>query len=401
MIDLKGNMMISYLRRKPVPMRNTHCCESPDRRWRTFINWLFDSLTPGVPVARLTAFETGAAALKSSVYVWRGIVFAAFVVGIMVSLFPTAAFAWSGHPSLNTPIYVAPPVPPNQISQSRSVCGAVADGGGGTYVVFTDTARSKSYIEHLDKDGNIIIIDSRQSSIKCNPSVGNGVVSDGSGSIIISSDRIVADNAGGSITILWNRGDKSISVQRSNAIGNLVWNQTILSSGTTLSSGTIYDIGFTSDGKGGIFVVWSEFHGKTSQYDIYAQHLKHDGTVQWGKWGNGVYGVAISTATNWQKKPIIMKDGTGGAIIAWMDDRNGATGSDIYAQRVDANGNSQWVPNGVPIVIKNGTQAEPVMTRTSDGVIITWWDQRRGNHNDIYAQKIDYLSGEVQVSVNK
>jgi PKD repeat protein len=44
MIDLKGNMMISYLRRKPVPTRNAHCCKSPDRWWR-FIPALAVGLT--------------------------------------------------------------------------------------------------------------------------------------------------------------------------------------------------------------------------------------------------------------------------------------------------------------------------------------------------------------------
>ncbi len=57
--------MLSYLRRKRVLKRDTHCCQSPDRWWRSFTNWLFDSLTPGVSVAS----TMGTGSLKSPV--WR------------------------------------------------------------------------------------------------------------------------------------------------------------------------------------------------------------------------------------------------------------------------------------------------------------------------------------------
>jgi len=42
--------MTSYLRRKRVPTRDTNLGPLPNWRWRSFINWLFDSLTPSVPV---------------------------------------------------------------------------------------------------------------------------------------------------------------------------------------------------------------------------------------------------------------------------------------------------------------------------------------------------------------
>jgi len=47
--------------------------------------------------------------------------------------------------------------------------------------------------------------------------------------------------------------------------------------------------------------------------------------------------VALCTATGLQGSPTIASDGAGGAIVTWTDFRSG-TNSDIYAQRVDANG---------------------------------------------------------------
>jgi len=55
--------------------------ERPPNRWGLlFVNWLVNSLTPGVPV--VSTF--GASSLKSPASVWRGVVFVVLVVGMMV-----------------------------------------------------------------------------------------------------------------------------------------------------------------------------------------------------------------------------------------------------------------------------------------------------------------------------
>src|SRR5687768_18288989 len=41
-------------------------------------------------------------------------------------------------------------------------------------------------------------------------------------------------------------------------------------------------------------------------------------------------------------------DGAGGIIVAWEDRRS--TPSDIFAQRLNAAGVAQWLPNGIPIL---------------------------------------------------
>jgi hypothetical protein len=55
----------------------------------------------------------------------------------------------------------------------------------------------------------------------------------------------------------------------------------------------------------------------------------------------------ICTATNNQDFSRMVSDGSGGAIIVWNDLRNST--SDIYAQRINANGVVQWTINGVAI----------------------------------------------------
>ena len=49
--------------------------------------------------------------------------------------------------------------------------------------------------------------------------------------------------------------------------------------------------------------------------------------------------MAICIATSEQYWPVLISDGSGGAIISWEDERQGLAQNDIYAQWVDHQGN--------------------------------------------------------------
>src|ERR1043165_2487322 len=87
------------------------------------------------------------------------------------------------------------------------------------------------------------------------------------------------------------------------------------------------------DGSGGTVVVWSD--ARSGSYDIYAQRLGPNGTSLWQR-----NGLVVASAANEQLNPTIIADGSGGWIVAWQDRRNGSY--DIYAQRLDSSGASQW-----------------------------------------------------------
>ncbi len=71
-------MKLNFNKRDPV-IPDTHLEEPPNWRWRFYVNWLFDSLTPDVPVVS----TTGACSLKCPASIWRGVVFVVLVVGMM------------------------------------------------------------------------------------------------------------------------------------------------------------------------------------------------------------------------------------------------------------------------------------------------------------------------------
>ncbi len=101
--------------------------------------------------------------------------------------------------------------------------------------------------------------------------------------------------------------------------------------------------------------------------------------------------------------PQLISDGANNTIITWQDSRDVA--DDIYAQKVNSNGEVQWTTNGKAICTANGNQLVPqIISDGAGGAIITWDDSRieedsgdddgddgddgDGGDNDIYDTKI-------------
>jgi hypothetical protein len=137
-----------------------------------------------------------------------------------------------------------------------------------------------------------------------------------------------------------------------------------------------------SDGASGAIIAWRD--RRAGNFDIYAQRVDATGVSQW--MGNGV---ALCTAPGDQWSPTIASDNVGGAIIAWPDSRAGGPTEDIYVQRVDQSGTSLWTAGGVVICAAEGHQAyQTIVSDGASGAIVTWYDERWGA-SDIFAQRVD------------
>ncbi|BBJ24642.1 hypothetical protein [Candidatus Nitrotoga sp. AM1P] len=181
-----------------------------------------------------------------------------------------------------------------------------------------------------------------------------------------------------------------------NAVAAWSTNPAVNNAVSTAANHQSYPI-IISDGSGGAIITWQDARSGTN--DIYAQRINASGVVQWT-----ADGVAISTAAEDQVNSTLTSDGSGGAIITWQDSRNFGpipfTGprigsTDIYAQRINASGVVQWAADGIAISTAANHQSDPTLISDgSGGAIITWQDARSGT-NDIYAQRIN-ASGVVQ-----
>src|SRR3989338_7752468 len=263
----------------------------------------------------------------------------------------------------------------------------VSDDSGGAIITWLDYRSSDYpdiYAQRIDANGNVLwTADGVPISTVAYHQWYPTIATDGKGGAIITW----SDSRSG--------GDphSDIYAQRIDANGNVLWTLDGVAISTAANSQGSPNI--ATDGKGGAIITWSD--SRSGNYaDIYAQSIDANGNVLWTP-----DGVVISTAANSQGYPSIVTDGSGGAIITWWDYRSVYT--DIYAQRIDANGNVLWTANGVPISTSASWQEYPtIVSDGSGGAIITWMDYRCGGYScysDIYAQKVD-ANGNVLWTAN-
>ena len=152
-----------------------------------------------------------------------------------------------------------------------------------------------------------------------------------------------------------------------------------------------YDVGICPDGNGGAYIVWAD--NRNGNPDIYLQRVDREGNPLWVS-----NGIAVCNHSADQARPKIISDGQGGAIIAWQDNRNPSS-YDIYAQRIASNGNQYWTGNGVQLVSGPSNQDWPeICSDGAAGAIVTWQhrisETNNNSQTDIYAQRI-YANGTV------
>ncbi len=246
-----------------------------------------------------------------------------------------------------------------------------ADNAGGAIITWTDLRRENGYFDiyaqHVNGSGAglwmangiaICVADDEQSD--------PNIISDGFGGAIIAWQDF--RNAAASYY--------DIYAQRVSAEGNTLWTN----NGQAICATADYEYSpeIASDGSGGaIFTWWKSYVTPPYEIDICAQRINAAGSVQWG-----AAGVPICTLPGWQNQPVIIKDGAGGAIITWTDYR--VQYPDIYAQRINAAGAVQWTGNGVAIATASPSQSAPTIAGDGTGGAIISWMEQRG----IYASQI-------------
>jgi len=204
----------------------------------------------------------------------------------------------------------------------------------------------------------------------------------------------VSDGSGGAI-ITWQdkrNGNYDIYAQRVSANGVVQW--TTNGVAICLVDSDQVDPAIISDGSGGAIIAWQD--KRSGNYDIYAQHVNANGELQWSpSTGDSVCKVVFD-----QINIAMVSDGNGGALLAWEDYRSNAGPglADIYTQKVNATGESQWIANGIGVCTQAAAQHGPkIISDGSGGAFLTWYDHRAGNY-DIYAQRVSTGGGLVGIA---
>ena len=323
-------------------------------------------------------------------------------------------------------------VPISTNASSPTDLDVASDGAGGAVIIWYDVVARSIHAQKVNSFGSI------QWTL-------NGLVV--AAANVTGSPKVVSDGSGGGI-IAWTdfrTGDNDIYVQR--VAGNaLLWTSTGVR--LTTNNKPQQTPAIATDGAGGAIVVWEDYQSG-SNWDISAQRVDASGVSQWPDGGIGVtvaagdqYSSTISVdgsngayiawldrrngvtpyiytrrlndagAPLWPERPVcdnkallgspqIAYDGVGNAIITWHDNRVGtAYNTDIYAQKIAADGVLQWTTNGVAVSTASYEQQDPqVIADGNGGTIIAWDDNRVYGNWNIYAQRLNDL-GAGQWNIN-
>ncbi len=141
----------------------------------------------------------------------------------------------------------------------------------------------------------------------------------------------------------------------------------------------------SSDPMGGAIIAWEDKRGGTE--DIYAQRVSSIGTVLWTLNGN-----VVSNAFNIQKSPDITEGNNGKTLVVWEDSRTVAT-EDIYLQVIDSSGVMLGAVNGIAVSTATDVQKKPFVFRSGVTDWITVWQDDRNKtvtgNTDLYAQGLN------------
>lgn len=254
---------------------------------------------------------------------------------------------------------------------------SISDGNGGAIIVWEDwrSGNQDIYAQKLSAEGKAVWED-------------NGIaVFQGEGDQY--DPAIISDGNGGMYVVWWDIStpDWNIMAHRINSKGIAVLDTPIPICSAKGNQGAPT---LVSDGTGGVYCIWSDYRNDPNIFttaQIYAQHISATGNALWKK-----NGIPISQLSANQQQHRCVDDGEGGFIVVWIDDRD--IFPDIYAQRVNVEGNILWNKNGVPICTEGGVQQNPMLVSDGDGgAIVYWLDYREdfGNTTEdaIYAQRVD------------
>ncbi|MBI5710321.1 MAG: hypothetical protein HZC42_08470 [Candidatus Eisenbacteria bacterium] len=266
-------------------------------------------------------------------------------------------------------------VPVSAATGTQQHSRLTGDGLGGAIIVWKDRRSGTNfnvYAQLLDASGTPQwATDGIAMTAVSNDQLGPHLVLDGFGGAIVAWDDVVPNNA-------------DIHVQRVTSAGVLSWGGSVCSASGNQDQSVICD-----DGLNGALIAWRDGRSLPSARDIYVQRVTSAGVI--GPSGWMADGDSVCAFAGDQTDPVIAPSSAGGAVIAWLDGRNGAVSlTDVYARRVLVGG-GMVVPDGGIALCTAATEqgALAITPGAHGGAIVTWEDPRNETMtHDIYAQLI-------------
>ena len=254
------------------------------------------------------------------------------------------------------------------------------DGSGGAFIAWVDleVAPVRIRAQHLRADGTL------------DPAWPSGGVVLASTSPDSAAPSVGPDGAGG-FYVAWEDhrdGDVDLRLQRVTAAGTITPGWPVGGVGACTWPNE-QSRPLLVAGVSGVALVWLDGRGPAAQ--LYACRFLPNGARAPG-WPAG--GLAVAPSLTEQHSPAVLRADVGGLRLAWSEDRGGASGADVFAQRLDSTGVSVagWPAGGAVVCAAPGAQFDPALAPdAAGGAFFAWTDDRdtATTGSDLYVLRLD------------
>jgi len=270
--------------------------------------------------------------------------------------------------------------------------GLASDGSGGAIIIWQERKGEPServsqiITQKIDTDGSL-------------PWAQGGVLLYTTPEGVYSEEpKVISDGSGGAITVWMQVPEGKVEggtpkaeiedncAQRVDANGNILWQQNGIPLGISKGGGICPHVPLVvSDGSGGAIIIWEDL--RQGMMSIYAQRIDAEGNIKWQEGGMQV--CYIKTYSSFAYRTAV-SDSSGGTIIAWGYKEAETNEEGLLAQRIDAAGRTVWPDNGTLASTARNRIAHAISDDGCGGVIVSWGAQQPLlKSKQSYVQRID------------
>ena len=219
---------------------------------------------------------------------------------------------------------------------------------------------------------------------------GDGILIDDVAASLVSPQPTITVE--GDVLIQWIRQtgsppyyDSELFLQKYGLDGDPQWSEPKVVAGPVVFPMGNWSQQLVVEAGGGSFSAWTQFSGNVQ--NAVAQHISEDGELSW------VGGVDLSTnSSNFRISPMLaVADETQELMAVWREANGSQSQHGVFAQRLDSSGNRLWGSTGTTVVALNSSYDYLDLSVAGFGeeMISAYIQQSNNMNGDIYANRLD------------
>ncbi|MBU36226.1 MAG: hypothetical protein CMG29_03355 [Candidatus Marinimicrobia bacterium] len=219
---------------------------------------------------------------------------------------------------------------------------------------------------------------------------GTGILIADNNANLLSPQPIVSGN--GDVLIQWVRqtgpvwaADSELYLQKYDYDGNPQWSNPIVAAGPVVFPMGNWSQQSVADADSGSFSAWTEMSGNAQSAVV--QHISGDGALSW----TGSVDLSANSSNFRMSPQLTVADDTQELMAVWREANGSQSQRGVYAQRLDSSGNRLWGANGTAVVGLNSNYdyLDLSVAGFGDDLIAAYIEQSVNMNGDIYAARLD------------